>query len=116
MKTQIYRPLFFKHDNYTTFSSDDSKYRCTTIKRFVDFLGNTVNMKKDSDGNWTPQEADPRIQDFNYDSTANKVSYTIQYDPIYVENGSFTFQDTQYFTMADENGSIYRTYYNKHQR
>ena len=117
MKTQIYRPVFFDATDHETFTSNPDKYKCTTSKSFVDFLGNTVEMVKDSGGNWTtPQKADPRIRDFNYDSENNMVSYTIQYDPIDVENGSFTFHDIQYFTMADENGSIYRTYYNKHQR
>ena len=63
-----------------------------------------------------PQNADHRIRDFQYDSETNKVSYTIQYDPIDVVNGNFTFQDTQYFTMADDDGVVYRTYFNKYQR
>jgi hypothetical protein len=42
VKTQIYRPLFFNHADYTTFAWDPSKYTCTTSKSFVDFLGNTV--------------------------------------------------------------------------
>ena len=49
VKTQIYRPLFFRHDNYTTFTSDPSKYTCTTSKSFVDFLGNTVHLEKNGE-------------------------------------------------------------------
>ena len=39
--TQIYRPLFFKYDDYVNFSEYPSTtYKCTTKKYFIDHNGN----------------------------------------------------------------------------
>ena len=39
VRTQIYRPLFFKHDNYINFTSNVSIYWCDPTKWFTDHDG-----------------------------------------------------------------------------
>ena len=39
IRTQIYRPLFFKCDDYVNFTKNQSAYRCETNKYFVDHNG-----------------------------------------------------------------------------
>ena len=44
IRTQIYRPLFFKYNNYTNFTSNISAYTCTTNKYFIDHTGKEREM------------------------------------------------------------------------
>lgn len=93
---------------------------CKTAKSFVDFLGDEVWLKKRDDDVWVID--DERCEDsskyvaFDYDAQNNTVKYEAHHSPIDVIDGRFTFQDIQYFTMKNDDGFIYRVYYNKFQR
>ena len=41
VRTQLYRPLFFKHNNYEKFTSNEDAYWCKTEKIYVDHDGNS---------------------------------------------------------------------------
>ncbi len=44
IRTQIYRPLFFKYNDYRNFTSSSRAYVCTTNKYFTDHTGKVRRM------------------------------------------------------------------------
>ena len=45
VRTQFYRPLFFKPDNFLNFTTDESAYWCKTKKFYVNHEGKTMELK-----------------------------------------------------------------------
>lgn len=83
IRTQIYRPLFFKYDNYSDFTSDSNYYWCKVQKSFVDHDGNkkTLVFSKYPSVNWELSGIDiMHCINQQYKSNNNTVSYDVVSD------------------------------------
>ena len=92
IRTQIYRPLFFKYNNYKKFSSNESVYYCVTDKYFIDHVGNehkvlftnwpneyTLNL----DGIKTElAHSEYTVDSIKYFPISNKFEYSINYNSV----------------------------------
>ena len=133
VKTQIYRPIFFKHDNYEKFTSDIAQYWCETQKSFVDHEGEPHQLM------WVNGEfgvVDPvasglgpaiEFEDGHVDQDSvkylvqnNIVQYDVRSAPIMVRNDSFVYNDTQFYitwhNAAGLNGKVKSIYFNEFQK
>ena len=105
IRTQIYRPLYFKHDNYDGFTSDTSKYHISTNKYYVNhnhenkqlYLPITDATNKRNSGLGDTSEY--VIEQIEYKSQTNVLEYDVKYKPIPVVDNKFMFQDVQFFTV-----------------
>ena len=110
VRTQVYRPLFFKHDEYAgQFTSDPSAYKCETTKWFVDHDGTEHQMVfvdwptsfdvdkvasglDDSDKPYT-------ISGIKYFNISNKFEYQINYDPVKIVDNKFVVNDVEFYVV-----------------
>ena len=115
VRTQIYRPLFFKHDNYTDFTFDSNKYWCKVNKSIVDHDGIQRTLVFDeypSKVNWGFSGLS-HCSNQNYRIEDNVVTYEFTYDPIQVIDNKFVFQDVQYYVTVDSENKLRNVYYNQ---
>ena len=104
--------MFFKHDDFTTFTSNSSKYRCDTVKTFVDHDGKKHTLKFSSGSKVDKiasglQDTDEyTIRDISFTTATNKLSYNICYKPIVIASNKFVFNDVEYF-ITDEHNHLY---------
>lgn len=115
VRTQIYRPIFFKYDNYSDFTFDSSKYWCNVSKSIVDHDGiqrTLVFDKYPSKVNWDLSGLS-RCSNQAYRETDNVVTYDFTYDPIQVIDNKFVFQDVQYYVTVDSENKFRNVYYNQ---
>ena len=116
VRTQLYRPLHFKSDNYATFTDDESAYSCSTRKSYIDHLGIERTLKFNN-GNYssidlTSSGFSAVIDKYSfhnvvYDISTNRLSYEIRTPKIDVVDGKFIYNDVQHF--VDFNGTDVKT-------
>ena len=85
VRTQIYRPLYFKYDGYTTkFSLDPTRYVCETYKSYVNHDGVTHDLEFSSETTWeinlnasglNPSGAGYTISNATFHPSRNAISY-----------------------------------------
>lgn len=115
VRTQIYRPLYFKHDNYATwnsesnrfenFTSDASKYWCSTKKRFQDHdqverdlvFATFPEVDKENSGLDNTSEYD--ISDVEYSTLTNHLKYEVHYKSISITNNKFVYKDIEFYVV-----------------
>lgn len=120
VKTQIYRPLYFNPDEYETFTSDSTKYKCDTAKSFIDhnrvenqLVLNDGSIDKEGSG-LNDVSGAYEISDATYDAGTNKVSYNLNYEPIDIVKDKFVFEEVQYY-VADA-GQTRTLHFNEFQK
>lgn len=129
VKTQIYRPIFFKHDNYQKFTSDESQYWCLTEKTFVDHEGKphklvwangefgVVNPVASGLGPTIDFEDGHVDQDsVEYMTQNNVLQYDVRTEPITVLDDSFVYNDIQFYATRDNLGKVKSIYFNEFQK
>ena len=124
IRTQIYRPLFFKANNYHTFTKNPGAYRCLTKKYYVNHEGLTKPLEfVDSETMDEVDEAasklspgtDYTISDVSYTKLTNDLGYNLNYDWIDVVNGKFVHDDVEFYTVMID-GAVNKVYFNEFQR
>ena len=123
IRTQIYRPLFFKYNNYKKFSSNESVYYCVTDKYFIDHVGNehkvlftnwpaeeTLYISKNNEEN-KPNgikdilESDAishgeyTVDNIKYFPISNKFEYSINYNPVGIVDNKFVINDVEFYVV-----------------
>lgn len=126
----MYRPLFFKWNNYENFTSNNLVYSCKTKKSYINHNGDEkplvfvdpdtmqeVNLtssfltRSALGGNYDVE----RVQYFNL---VNALEYYLNYDPIQVVDNKFVFNDVEFYTVKVGSGSDLRVsniYFNEFQ-
>ena len=119
VRTQIYRPLFFKYDDYVNFSERTTTYNCTTKKFFTDhngdehqivFQGGTwpSNPLVDKKGSQLPDVENVYAipeETIKYFKLSNKFEYYINYCPVDIVDNKFVLNDVEFYVVRpDENG------------
>ena len=114
VRTQIYRPLFFKHDNHVDFTQDAHMYKCFTSKWFVDHLGIErrlqfldwpessmidkgelkVALESESWGKYRVPE-----DTISYFKVSNKFKYDIYHNPVDIVDNKFEFNDVEFYVV-----------------
>ena len=113
IKTQIYRPLFFKYNNYEKFTSNESAYYCYTDKSFIDhdgterymFVSNVSmsasdisrikgQLELDANGKYTIDASS-----INYFPISNKFEYSINYNPVQIVDNKFVINDVEFYVV-----------------
>lgn len=113
VRTQIYRPLYFSPDNYETFTSDDTKYKCYTTKSFIDHNRIERSISVLNDSNWLARD-DYDISSATNDTNTNIVSYNLNYEPIDIVEDKFVFEEVQYYVADD--GQTKTLHFNEFQK
>lgn len=136
VRTQIYRPLFFKHDNYTKFTSSTATYSCDTDKYYIDHFGNerqivfvagtleTTNPEVKKHESGLDDVANVyTIEDISFYKISNKFEYFIHYSPVKVigtqddskEKDTFVVNDVEYYVVRPEGNVVKSIYFNEFQ-
>lgn len=131
IKTQIYRPLFFKYNNYEKFTSNESAYYCSTDKSFIDHDGNEHRLTFDSEQNLIKSnvktilesqeishgEYTVPVDSINYFPISNKFEYSINYNPVQIVDNKFVINDVEFYVVRPNPGSaeIDSIYFNEFQ-
>ena len=136
VRTQIYRPLFFKHDDYVSFTSNESAYSCTTTKWYYDHEGNPPKRIVFQNGTWpddpkvdkagsglldTATYTIPEIVDeerkINFYNISNKFEYFIYYNPVKIVQDKFVVNDVEFYVVRPIEGSraVNSIYFNEFQ-
>ena len=110
VRTQLYRPQLFKHDNYSTFTSDESLYWCKTKKSYVNHDGEVHDLHFDQDGNIEPVESGMTndslgytINDVKFGQNTNLLEYTVKYDEVQVVDDKFVHDDIEFYVTYLDN-------------
>ena len=115
VRTQVYRPLFFKHNDYENFTRNQSRYWCKTQKTFQDHEGNehvlvwdnvfgTVDilgsglLSKYQDGSVDPNSV-------QYSTQANTIQYKVVSEPMWVLGDKFIYNDMEFFVTRKSTGT-----------
>lgn len=115
VRTQIYRPLFFKYNDYSFFSGKYSAYKCETTKWFVDHTGKehqivlengAVSKEQsqivdDPDGKYTIPEGE-----ISYLENDNQFEYYIHYKPVKIVEEKFVVDDVEFYVVRESNGNV----------
>ena len=130
VRTQLYRPAYFKHDDYVTFTKDEDMYYCTTDKFYVNHEGLEYPLVfVDGKG---PESSAPvvdknashldrqvgdnfDIEDISYFKLTNYLEYYLYYDKIKLIDKKFVFNDIEYYAVEVE-GKINALYFNEFQK
>ena len=129
IRTQIYRPLFFKHDDYTRFTSVELVYTATTNKYFIDHDGIkrflcisneaispcTIKgeLERDAGGKYVIDESS-----IKYFNTTNKFEYDINYNPVDIVSNKFVINDVEFYVVRSGGGEydpVNSIYFNEFQ-
>ena len=115
IKTQFYRPLYFKHDAYNQgkFTSALVKYTCTTRKWYRNhdnvltelfFLsGDNVNQSTSGLGDVSGKY---KVSGINYNPDTNQLKYTLEYIPVNLDSEcKFVLDDVQFCAVEIDYGS-----------
>lgn len=118
VRTQIYRPLFFKHDDYVSFTSNQLAYKCETTKWFVDHDGNPPRQIVFQSGTWpdnpvVDKEASGlvdvpnvyKISNIGYFGVSNKFEYHIHYNPVKIVDNKFVVNDVEFYVVRPKEES-----------
>ena len=122
VRTQIYRPLFFKYDDYVNFSErPPTTYNCTTKKYFTDHNGiereivfknwpDSFEVDKAGSGlsdtdTYTIPEIVDEERKINFYNISNKFEYFIYYNPVKIVQDKFVLNDVEFYVVRpNENG------------
>ena len=122
IRTQIYRPMFFRHDDYVNFTHDESKYKCRTMKFYVDHEG-IERLLYTNGGNVNQQESGLvgipgkyTVDGIRYYADENRIEYYIHYDPIQIIDDKFVYGDVEFYAVREDDGSITCLYFNEFHR
>ena len=129
VKSQVYRPLFFKHDNFVDFTTDASQYSCETEKTFFDHNGVEKPLAF-VEGTWpsSPQvdmvlsgisgiEGVYGIEDVQYSKQTNTLEYKISYNPVEIRNNRFLCNDIEFYVVRVGGGDrVSCLYFNEFQK
>ena len=132
VRTQLYRPLFFKYDDYKNFTSEYSVYHCTVNKFYVNHEGDTkqlvfVNADTMADVNTASsglaRSSHPTwtygIEDISYFKTTNVLEYFLHYDKLNVVGDKFVCDDVEFYTVRPQEGignnTVNKVYFNEFQ-
>jgi hypothetical protein len=119
VRTQFYRPLFFKWDESDLFSKNTSAYKCHTEKRYVNhdgvecplvFIGTEV----DDQASLLVDGEGYAIKSIQYFKPTNVLKYVIQYDPIKIVDSKFVCNDIEFYVVF-MNGKASVVYFNHFQ-
>ena len=130
VKTQLYRPLFFKHDDYEHFTSDASKYWCETQKSFNDHNGvlHLVKWEKDGDDGEKWGDLDPsgsgltsdasnmEYTEQKYNKISNVISYNVVVKDVPIVDGKFVYNDVEFYVVKDKDNNPTSVYFNEFQK
>lgn len=104
VRTQFYRPNFFKHDNYKTFTSDETAYWCRTEKSYINHDGDTQKLKFNDDGSidlassgLSPEYMGYSIENASYGQANNALEYTVKYDEVEIVDDKFVHDDIEFY-------------------
>ena len=128
IRTQIYRPLFFKYNDYRNFTSNSRAYVCTTNKYFIDHNGKEWEMcasdeelprsriQTDLEGESSGKYTIP-LESINYFNVSNKFEYLINYNPLKIVDNKFVINDVEYYVVRpdSESDAINSIYFNEFQ-
>lgn len=106
MRTQFYRPLFFKADNYDMFTEDENLYKCETDMFYVNHNGVEHELVLD---NGRVDLAASRltrgdlggsceVTSATYLNT-NILEYSLKYDEVSVVGNKFVLEDMEFFVL-----------------
>lgn len=133
IRTQIYRPLFFKYNNYVNFTDtgNEQVYSCTTTKWYCDHEGNPPKRIVFQNGTWPD---DPKVDkhgsglddvpnvyaitDANYFKVSNKFEYHIEYAPVDIVDDKFVVNDVEFYVVRPNGGNndpVNSIYFNEFQ-
>lgn len=116
IKTQIYRPLFFKYNDYDNFTSNDGVYKCFTDKFFVDHDGNEHKLTFDSNQNLDKEAVQDIFEEISngeytvpedtiqYFNVSNKFEYFIYYNPLEIVDNKFVLNDVEFYVVHPDGG------------
>ena len=133
VRSQIYRPIFFKYDNYQKFTSDETQYWCDTEKSFVDHEGvehqlvwsggefgvvdaesSGLGEQVEFEDGWVDQDS------VEYMLQNNVLQYDVRTEPITVLDDSFVYNDIQFYVTrhdgAGVQGLVKSIYFNEFQK
>lgn len=123
IKSQVYRPLYFKHDNYSKFTSNESKYWIATDKYFIPYgeekrklvLNGTVVDSAQSEFHDNDKRS---FSGFNYSPGTNHFSYDIKYAAMDISANKFVHEDIEYFVVRSngEDDVALSIFFNKFQK
>ena len=126
IRSQIYRPLFFTHDNYTNFTSNQIAYSCTTDKYFTDHNGierslcasdetmDAAAIKSALERGVSGYTID--LSSIKYFNTTNKFEYDINYNPVDIVSNKFVINDVEFYVVRSNPGeAITKIYFNEFQ-
>jgi len=108
VRTQVYRPLFFKHNDYENFTRNQSRYWCKTRKTFLDHEGNEHVLVWDNNTFGTVdiqgsgllskyQDGSIDLNSVQYSTQANTIQYKVVSEPIQVLGDKFIYNDMEFF-------------------
>lgn len=125
VRTQLYRPLFFKHNDYVNFSSNTSAYICKTQKSYInhdgvekslvftgDLGGSTFSINLSASSLVAPSGAGYQITNVKYSKITNVLQYSIKHDTIVVASNKFVYSDIQFF-VAVIDSKVNAVYFNE---
>ena len=122
VKTQFYRPLYFKADDYQTFTKDARRYKCRTKKSYYSHTGDEHDIEwlggqfgvVDENGSGL---GDSHIQNVSYSKITNVLTYEVHEDPIPVVDNKFVYDDVEFYAPRGENVTqITSIYFNEFQK
>lgn len=122
VRTQLYRPLFFKHDNYKKFTSNESSYWCATKKSYINHDGNETPLVLDEDTGEVKLDESGLgrtdsywIEDPKYRENTNRLEYRICYNPIQIVDDKFVYNDVVFYVVKypKESNKVTRVYFNE---
>lgn len=128
VRTQIYRPLFFKYDNYTYFTQKlcENIYRCDTTKGFIDhngierkivFKNWPDSFEVDKAGSGLPDTATYTIpeDEISFYNISNKFEYFIYYNPVKIVQDKFVLNDVEFYAVRPDGTVVNTIYFNEFQ-
>lgn len=122
VKTQFYRPLYFKASDYQTFTKDSRRYWCRTKKSYyshtgdehdIEWLGGQFGVVDETRSGL----GDSHIQNVSYSKITNVLTYEVHEDPIPVVDNKFVYDDVEFYAPRGENvQEITSIYFNEFQK
>lgn len=128
-RTQFYRPMYFKYKsnkwrNYLTFTNEPNIWNCTVDKFYENhlhemkeliFQTGTTDVNKEQSGliGFPTYE----VQDIEWNSTDNVISYNMYYLPLEITDDKFVFEDIEYYCvrLTGDKANVSSIYFNDFQ-
>lgn len=123
--TQIYRPLYFAHDQYANFTTAAAKYSITTNKQFMPYGESQMHdLILDSSGRVVLGSSGltgegKTFTGASYDTGTNIIEYNIEYAPKECKGNKFVHEDIEYFVVRNDGsttGTVNQICFNEFQK